>query len=63
MCAVPSVAVLRRSGSRDVVDVLRFDGLQWVSYGSFKQATATGSAADLVNGRSSHRLLHAVLQI
>ena len=46
VCGVPSVAVLRRSGSRDVVDVLRFDGLQWVSYGSFKPATATGSAAD-----------------
>ncbi|MDZ7652930.1 MAG: hypothetical protein U5L03_10430 [Burkholderiaceae bacterium] len=46
VCAVPSVAALRRSGSRDVIDVLRFDGLQWVSYGSFKPATASGSAAD-----------------
>jgi hypothetical protein len=46
VCGAPSVAVLRRSGSRDVVDVLRFDGLQWVSYGSFRPATATGSAAD-----------------
>jgi hypothetical protein len=46
VCGAPSVAVVRRGSGRDVINVLRFDGLQWVSYGSFKPATATGSAAD-----------------
>lgn len=46
LCAAPSLAVLRRSASRDVLDVLRFDGLRWVSYGSLKPATAAGNAAD-----------------